>query len=149
MKIDYEILIVGAGVVGATLAFLLAKQGIQTCLVDQRNTQDYSKKNYFTGRTASLNLSSIELFEKIGIWKNLIKFSTKFRRMFIWDGEGSSSIEFLAKDIEEDVLGYIVTNNSIVSEIFKKYSCLPNLTISAYVINPGGLLNFFFFISLL
>ena len=129
MKIDYEILIVGAGVVGATLAFLLAKQGIQTCLVDQRNTQDYSKKNYFTGRTASLNLSSIELFEKIGIWKNLIKFSTKFRRMFIWDGEGSSSIEFLAKDIEEDVLGYIATNNSIVSEMFKKYSSLPNLTI--------------------
>ena len=75
LKIDYEILIVGAGVVGATLAFLLAKQGIQTCLVDQRNTQDYSKKNYFTGRTASLNLSSIELFEKIGIWKNLSKFS--------------------------------------------------------------------------
>ena len=129
MKTNFEIIIVGAGAVGTTLALLLAKEGLSICLVDKGSPDKITDKDYFAGRTSSLNLTSIGMLKDIGIWEELSKFSTPVKKMFIWDGEGDSNIEFQSKDIKETSLAYIVSNNAIVAELFKKFSELNNLTI--------------------
>ena len=129
MKTNFEIIIVGAGVVGSTLAFLLAKEGLNVCLVDKGSPHKVTYSDYFLGRTSSLNLTSVDLLKDIDIWEELSKFSTPVKKMFIWDGEGDSNIEFQSKDIKENALAYIVSNNAIVSELFKQFSKLSNLTI--------------------
>ena len=124
MKTNFEIIIVGAGAVGTTLALLLAKEGLSICLVDNGSPVKITDKEYFAGRTSSLNLTSIGMLKDIGIWEELSKFSTPVKKMFIWDGEGDSNIEFQSKDIKETSLAYIVSNNAIVAELFKKFSDL-------------------------
>jgi len=101
LKTNFEIIIVGAGVVGSTLAFLLAKEGLNVCLVDKGSPHKVTYSDYFLGRTSSLNLTSVDLLKDIDIWEELSKFSTPVKKMFIWDGEGDSNIEFQSKDIKE------------------------------------------------
>ena len=116
---DAEVALVGAGTVGSSLACSLAKQGIKVILLDRDSPLDLSKTSRLEGRAVALNLSSIDLFDELGIWSELKKTGTPFNRMFVWDSKGSSPLEFLAQEIEREELGYVVSNNLIL-EYLKK-----------------------------
>ena len=55
----------------------------------------------FKEKTASLNLASIELFKKLGIWEKVDQYSKEFTNIEVWDSEGSSAITFNAQDISK------------------------------------------------
>ena len=61
---DYQVSIVGGGVSGALLALYLGKAGVSTCLID-KGTPSVKSESPFTGRTTSLNLSSIESLKPV------------------------------------------------------------------------------------
>ena len=86
---NFEVTIVGAGVVGSSLASLLAQQGVNVCLLDRSNPFKVNETNKFLGRTAALNLSSIELIKKLNLWSELERDTTPFKRIYVWDTEGS------------------------------------------------------------
>ena len=123
----YEIIIVGGGVAGASLALLLGQAGMRICLLDKGSPSRMRSTDFFKGKTASLNLASIDLFKKMGIWERLDKHSKEFTNIEVWDSEGSSAITFNAKDISESKLGKVAHNNNILSSIFELLNKLPNI----------------------
>ena len=114
---DSEITIIGAGVIGSSLASLLSKQGVKVTLIDRGTPLNISKSSKFYGRTLALNLASINIFKELTIWNDLKKNATSYRRMFVWDSKGSSPLEFLAKDIEKAELGSVISVNSILESL--------------------------------
>ena len=70
-----QVTIIGGGVTGALLTLLLGKAGISVNLID-RGRPSIQLGDLHTGRTASLNLFSIETFRNAGIW-NLIEPKAK------------------------------------------------------------------------
>ena len=114
---DSEITIIGAGVIGSSLASLLSKQGVKVTLIDRGTPLNISKSSKFYGRTLALNLASINIFKELTIWNDLKKNATSYRRMFVWDSKGSSPLEFLAKDIEKTELGSVISVNSILESL--------------------------------
>ena len=98
---DSEITVVGANVVGSSLACLLSKQGIKVTLLDRGSPLNLSKSPVLQDRTLALNLASIDLFKELNIWNEIKKQTTPFNRMFVWDSEGSSPLEFLAEEIKK------------------------------------------------
>ena len=137
----YEAIIVGGGVAGASLALLLGQAGMRICLLDKGTPSSVHQSDLFKGKTASLNLASIDLFKKMGIWEKVDQYSKEFTNIEVWDSEGSSAITFNAKDISESKLGKIAHNNNILSSIFDLLRKLPNLDIlekeSVLSINNG------------
>lgn len=137
----YEAIIVGGGVAGASLALLLGQAGMRICLLDKGTPSRVHQSDLFKGKTASLNLASIDLFKKIGIWEKVDQHSKEFTNIEVWDSEGSSAITFNAQDISESKLGKIVHNNNILSSIFDLLLKLPNIDIleneSVLSINNG------------
>ena len=125
----YEAIIVGGGVAGASLALLLGQAGMKICLLDKGSPSKIQKTDLFKGKTASLNLASIEAFKKLGIWKKVDQYSKEFTNIEVWDSEGSSVITFNAQDISESKLGKVAHNNNILSSIFDLVSKLPNIDI--------------------
>jgi len=115
--VNFEITIIGSGVVGSVLASLLAKQGIEICLIDRQNPYENSKNSELSSRTAAINLASIDLFIKLELWDYLKKEATDFNKICVWDGEGSSRLEFSANDIGRNRLGSVVGNNQILKEL--------------------------------
>ena len=126
---DSEITVVGAGVVGSSLACLLSKQGIKVTLLDRGSTLSLSKSSVLQDRTLALNLSSIDLFKELNIWNELKKQTTPFKRMFVWDSKGSSPLEFLAEEIKKKELGYIISNNTILKSLNKLIQDSPKITL--------------------
>ena len=126
---DSEITVVGAGVVGSSLACLLSKQGIKVTLLDRGSPLSLSKSSILQDRTLALNLSSINLFKELNIWHELKKQTTPFERMFVWDSKGSSPLEFLAEEIKKKELGYIISNNTILKSLNKLIQDSPKITL--------------------
>ena len=137
----YETIIVGGGVAGASLAVLLGQAGMRICLLDKGTPSRIHQSDLFKGKTASLNLASIDLFKKMGIWEKVDQYSKEFTNIEVWDSEGSSAISFNAQDISESKLGKVAHNNNILSSIFDLLRKLPNIDIleneSVLSINNG------------
>ena len=123
----YETIIVGGGVAGASLAVLLGQAGMRICLLDKGTPSSVHQSDLFKGKTASLNLASIDLFKKMGIWEKVDQHSKEFTNIEVWDSEGSSAISFNAQDISESKLGKVAHNNNILSSIFDSLRKLPNI----------------------
>ena len=123
----YEAIIVGGGVTGASLSLLLGQAGMKICLLDKGTPSSIKQDNFFRGKTASLNLASIDLFKKMGIWEKVSQTSKEFTNIEVWDSEGSSSITFDAKDILESRLGKVAHNNNLLRSIFDLLDELPNV----------------------
>ena len=123
----YEAIIVGGGVVGASLALLLGQAGMRICLLDKGSPSRVQQTDLFKGKTASLNLASIELFKKLGIWEKVDQYSKEFTNIEVWDSEGSSAITFNAQDISETKLGKVAHNNNIISSLFELLQKLPTV----------------------
>ena len=126
---DSEITVVGAGVVGSSLACLLSKQGIKVTLLDRGSPLSLSKSSILQERTLALNLSSVNLFKELNIWHELKKQTTPFERMFVWDSKGSSPLEFLAEEVKKKELGYIISNNTILKSLNKLIQDSPKITL--------------------
>jgi 2-octaprenylphenol hydroxylase len=118
---DFEVVVIGAGVAGSSLALSLAKEGVDVCLIDEGAPE--IKGDISGGRTAALNLASEDILEELGVKKSLQNYLTPFKNIYVWDSEGTSSLEFSSDEIELPKLGDVVTNNAILSGILSE---LPN-----------------------
>ena len=137
----YEAIIVGGGVVGASLSLLLGQAGMKICLLDKGSPSKIQQTELFKGKTASLNLNSIDFFNKIGIWEKINLSSKEFTNIEVWDSEGSSKIIFNAKDISKNKLGKVAHNNNVLRSLYDLLQELPNVdlveNISVSSINEG------------
>ena len=124
---DYEVTIIGAGIAGSVLASYLSKQGVEICLIDRLNPFKIEEDSEYSGRTAALNLASINLLAQLELWNDLKEDATDFNRIYVWDSEGSSKLEFLAKDIDKIKLGSVITNNRILKELSKTLESSANV----------------------
>ena len=113
---DFEVVVIGAGVVGSSLALSLAKEGVDVCLIDKGTPE--IKEDISRGRTAALNLASQNILEKLGVKRGIQNYLTPFKNIYVWDSEGTSSLEFSSDEIGQPKLGDVVTNNAILSSIF-------------------------------
>ena len=123
---NYQVTIVGGGVAGALLALYLGKARVNTCLID-KGKPSLKLANPFVGRTTSLNLSSINSLREAGIWETIEKNSQQFEEIYVWDAEGSSSVQFNAAEISRKDLGVIVHNNIILEAIFNDLEKIPEI----------------------
>ena len=118
---DFEVVVIGAGVAGSSLALSLAKEGVAVCLIDKGTPE--IKEDISGGRTAALNLASQNILEKLGVKRGIQNYLTPFKNIYVWDSEGTSSLDFSSDEIGQLKLGDVVPNNVILSGIFLQ---LPN-----------------------
>ena len=60
-NLKYDVVIIGAGVVGMIMATLLSRNNLKVCLVDKNEGFSLNEETLYLGRTAALNLFSIRL----------------------------------------------------------------------------------------
>jgi 2-octaprenylphenol hydroxylase len=126
--VDYQVSVVGGGISGALTALYLGKSRIKTCLIDKvKPSQKLSDP--CKGRTTSLNLSSIASLRDVGIWEDIKKNAQEFEEIYVWDAEGSSSVQFNAEEISRSDLGAIVHNNIILESIYSKLEQIYEVTV--------------------
>ena len=112
---DYEVIIIGGGLAGLSLASTFISKNISTLIIDNQPNPNSVK----TGdrRTTALMESSVNFFTNLGIWneKNLI--ATPLTAMKILQitppNTISQQIVFHAQDVEKKYLAYNVDNHAL------------------------------------
>lgn len=86
-----EIIIIGGGIIGMSIAVGLATHQIPVVLVDQQ--PDYRKHNdtFIDNRCSAITAGSAMIFEKIGLWKNMVSMAQP-----IWQIRVSDQKEHIA-----------------------------------------------------
>tara|TARA_B110000438_G_C15773602_1_gene633030 strand:- start:535 stop:1719 length:1185 start_codon:yes stop_codon:yes gene_type:complete len=110
-EIRSDIVIVGGGLTGLTLAYGLSRLNLKIILLDKFNLLTLKNDNYDL-RTTAISEGSRKFLEKIGLWKMLIKHVEPIKEIKVLDRESSKPLNFLNKNNLKN-LGYIVRNSII------------------------------------
>jgi 2-octaprenyl-3-methyl-6-methoxy-1,4-benzoquinol hydroxylase len=109
MNEEFDVLIVGGGMVGATVACALGGSELKVGLVEQSMPEAFSAEQPHDMRVSALSIASKTILESVGAWKTVINMrSCPFKRMRVWETAGDT--EFNSDAIGYDALGYIVEN---------------------------------------
>lgn len=113
----YDVAIVGGGMVGATLAMLLGRQGFRVAVLEAGNMASRWQDARAEARVSALTEASRQLFETLGLWAPMVtRRVTPYTHMTVWDGEGNGEIHFDAEEVMAPALGHIV-ENSVITDV--------------------------------
>jgi 2-octaprenyl-3-methyl-6-methoxy-1,4-benzoquinol hydroxylase len=117
--IDFDLIVVGGGMVGSSLATRLANDGHRVALIEQQLPTGFDPSARCALRVSALNRSSQHLLEQIGAWPNLLKMRAHcYRRLSVWQ-QGGARTDFSAAEVNADHLGYLVENAVVQQAIWE------------------------------
>ncbi len=109
----FDLVIVGGGLVGATLAADLGQRGFRLGLVEARQTPALAQGG-FDLRVSAVTRASQRVLASVGAWQRLpVERIQPFREMLVWDLPEVGEVHFDSADIAEPALGHIVENTAI------------------------------------
>lgn len=109
---DYDVIIVGAGMVGTALASLLVRSNFSVALVEAHEPTAFDQQAEVGLRVAAISPGSAAILEQAGVWKQISASRCRpYRRMQIEDGVELDPLVFDAPPFNMERLGTIVENN--------------------------------------
>ena len=124
---NYDIVIVGGGMVGISLALLLrAHQPWKILLVEAQElaasdspvSGAYSSS--FDARSTALSWSSRNIYQSIGVWPKLKRHLTAISQIHVSDRGHAGLTRIDAQDANVDALGYVVENQWLGSVLLNQ-----------------------------
>jgi 2-polyprenyl-6-methoxyphenol 4-hydroxylase len=120
----FDITIVGGGMVGISLALLLAKQQRWKVLVIESQTiKDLDNSDYsssFDARSTALSWSSRCIFQKMGIWSKIEQHAQAISTIHVSDRGHFGLTRLEANEAGVDALGYVVENSWLGSVLIQQ-----------------------------
>ena len=124
---QYDVIVVGGGMVGASFACALADSQLKIALVDSARAPTWIPANRDL-RVSAITHASECFLRNIGAWEGIVaRRISPFREMHVWDGSGSGVIHFDSAHIGEATLGHIIENNVIQLAVLERLAEMKNV----------------------
>ena len=122
-----DIAIVGAGMVGAATACLLASQGLNVRIIETQLPAPFSPEQPLDLRVSAISQASVALLTQAGAWQGLQQMRLcPYRRLETWELDGFAT-RFDAADLGLPQLGYIIENRLVQLALLKRMEDFPNI----------------------
>ena len=118
MQKHSEIVILGSGLIGLSTALLLERYGLESIIIDKSSINEI--KSTSDRRTTAISQGSARIYEKIGVWKELVKYSQPIYKIKVTEGSEANGLTFNHKMTKEGVMGYIIENKFIKKFLLDK-----------------------------
>ncbi|MGK0296441.1 MAG: 2-octaprenyl-6-methoxyphenol hydroxylase [Gammaproteobacteria bacterium] len=126
MQKEYDIAIVGGGLVGASLACSLAHSDFRVAVLEQYSLGAERQPSY-DERGLALSLSSCRILDAIHVWSFLANKAIPIRHIHISDRGKFGSVRLHAADLQINAMGYVVKAREIGEVILEKLSKIENV----------------------
>jgi 2-octaprenylphenol hydroxylase len=131
---EFQVVIVGAGMVGNALAAGLANSGISVAIVEpnvgQQPPSVISECHQFDTRVSAITAQSESFLTSLGAWQLISpERRSPYQGMTVWDAEGTGEVNFNASELHVACLGTIVENREIVWALQQVVDQASNVTI--------------------
>lgn len=114
----FDIVIVGGGIVGLSMANCLQDLDLKIAVIERHESPVITDE--VSNRVSAINAAAIQLFRDSGAWQQMKQERlSPFHKMFVWDSTGVGQIDFDCADLGVDALGYII-ENSVIQDGLRK-----------------------------
>ena len=126
MKSNYDIVIIGGGMVGSLLACALGGADFKVAVLEHKPPAPPPEGD-FDVRVSAITLASVSIFQAVGAWAAMQPRAAPVREMRIVDATGTGSIHFDAAEIGEPCLAYIIENRVIQTALVDRLHRFTNI----------------------
>ncbi len=127
---QYDLIIIGGGMVGSTLAAGLADTDLKVALVEGCAPTAFTPSQDYDLRVSALSPASQTILQNLGCWQGIVqRRMCPYRHMRVWETHGAGDTRFDSQDIESAALGHIVENRIVQLALWDKLEKQPNLTL--------------------
>ena len=134
VKSDRDIVIVGGGIVGATLAAALSNSGLKITIIEARPLAIAAAKT----QAYAFSLLSSRIYEGIGVWDKILPHVGKFSQISLSDADYHQKVKFETKYLNTDHLGYVAQHNVVLTALQNYINDCPNVS----WLCPAEVINF-------
>ena len=117
-------MIVGGGLVGATLACALKDSGLQVALVEARQESLSTAR----GQAYHINLLSSRIFEGLGVWDQMRPKVNPIDQIRLCDADYPQAVEFGRQDLGTEVLGFVAEHRVVLEGLQASLSQCANVS---------------------
>jgi 2-octaprenyl-3-methyl-6-methoxy-1,4-benzoquinol hydroxylase len=116
-----DILIVGGGMVGASVALKLSRAGMQVGLIEKQPVSAFDPQSTIDLRVSAINRRSEQWLADLGAWSLLQQWRLcPYKRLQAFEGE-QAGLTFHADEVALTHLGHIVENNLIQRALWANF----------------------------
>jgi 2-octaprenyl-6-methoxyphenol hydroxylase len=117
-----DVLVIGAGMVGASAALGLSKLGLNVVMVDAFNFSEdipaYTPS--YDARSTALSWGTREILEQLEVWQSIEKHACVIEQVHVSEKGRFGTTRMNAQDYNQDALGYVVPNQCIGQSLLAK-----------------------------
>ncbi|WP_373529622.1 FAD-dependent hydroxylase [Nostoc sp.] len=121
---DYDLVIVGGGIIGLTLASALKDSGLSILLIEAKAASVAVAK----GQAYAVHMLSSLIYQGIGVWDKMLPQVAKYCRVHLSDADYPNVVEFATDDIGTPELGYVAEHQSLLQPLQEFVQDCPNVT---------------------
>lgn len=136
----FDIVVVGAGMVGAALATGLGKNGFNVALVDRAPPPGFNPDSTPDIRVSALSVGSERYLQDLGAWDYIHGMrATPYKRLAVWDEtrhplqdlvpQNLTRVQFDATELGTHHLGHIVENSATQQALWQTAEACPKVTL--------------------
>ena len=111
-----QVIIVGGGMVGLSLALMLAKSNIAVKLLEAVKYPNYDDENVapyhssFDARNTALSRRSVQIYQKLGLWEALQQHATPMLQVHITEQGSFGKARLVAEQEKVESFGQVIEN---------------------------------------
>ncbi|MBW4580168.1 MAG: FAD-dependent hydroxylase [Tildeniella nuda ZEHNDER 1965/U140] len=122
--IDYDVVIVGGGLVGATLACALKDSGLQVALLEAKPQSEAVAR----GQAYHINLLSSRIFDGLDVWQHMRSGVSPIAQIQLSDADHTPIVQLVPQDLGTEVLGYVAEHRVLLEALRNAQSECANVT---------------------
>jgi 2-octaprenyl-6-methoxyphenol hydroxylase len=116
MQQDYDLLIVGGGLAGNSLALALKDTGLRMAIIEA-NTREQLYASPAGDRALALAGGTVKMLEALGIWQGIRQAATAIKNIHISDRGHFGKTRLSAQQENVDALGYVISARDIETHV--------------------------------
>jgi 2-octaprenyl-6-methoxyphenol hydroxylase len=121
---DYDLTIVGGGIIGLTLATALKDSPLRVLLIEARIESAAVAK----GQAYAVHMLSAKIFQGIGVWDKIRPQIATYRHIRLSDADCPTVVEFDTTDLGTEDLGYVAEHQALLQPLREFLQECPNVT---------------------
>lgn len=121
---DYDLVIVGGGIVGLTLASALKNSGLNILLIEAKVASAAVAK----GQAYAIHMLSALIYQGIGVWDKILPQIAKYCQVRLSDADYPDVVEFQTSDLGTPELGYVAEHQALLQPLQEFVQNCPNVT---------------------